>query len=1369
MSDSVKVPVDLVVDLDTSKINLGDFQKDIEAKLSNIKSVMKEVFSGIDASKATKPLLNGVKAVESGVLKLEKANNDFSKSVLKAAKSTDGYKELESKVKKAQHTLDMRRETLNAQKSYIESPEFKTSGAYVQDQHIQQYNQYVREYNAQLQVVNELQDQLNSRVYEFAKAATGEPQIKLTEATRNLATALSGLSQAAGNFDDNFSTNKTSQEYQELEKQATKLTEKLKENNEKSKELADSPRATVGQWENLQRSTKKTSSELDSILRKMRELVKSGNALAVGDDTSGLTAQIKSMDTTRRNIAGHGSKLGTVDARANEVYPYSVEYEEELKNFEKIEQAIEKLNAKYKELHALGKLTPDGLAKMKYEAEQLQGKLDTSGNELLEMVNNGSAFKLGQGDVKNELEVINGNLNESKIKLNEIAGASANFGTSLRSVGPAITHLSKSVNNLAKGFLKALTGCIKLGKQGKSTGKGLSGVFNKLQKNVLMYGLGFRTAYYAIKRLRTLFIKEFQLMAQSSDEMGSQVRSLTMSFNRLKGTLGVAFQPLANVVIPILKTAMDYLTGLLETVGRFMATLTGQSYVFKAVAKNIDSVGESAKEAKKQLGSYDKLDVISKDNGSDGGDDLGVDYEKVGLDGGSNFAKMIKEAWEKQDFTQVGLTIGNKLVEALNSVPWDAIREKAVGLANSIATAINGFFSAPDLGQSIGNSIANALGTAIDFAHKFITTINFEQIGQTVGNAINSFIDKMTAEDSWAKLGQSLSKTLRGIAESIKTALETVNWDEVGQSIGTYISNIEWGKVIFDFTTLVGAILKAIGEALIGWAKKDPLSAILVTLIVALAGALTAAAKVFSILKTFTEIKKVLGAVKGIPGGGKGGATGGTGGAAEDIGKIATDTEKVSGATSNLTSKLTSLIKNLALGLVVLLEIAAAAVIFVGAIWAIGKLLDEVRIAWEPVLEHGDTVTAAMLIGTALLVVIGAAVAGLGYLSTYLIGPLLLGIIVLVELGVAAAVFIGEVILIGALLQQVIKAWEPVLANSATVEYGIKRGTELLIAIGVVTALLGAATVATAGALPLAIALGTALLVELAVAFIEFCDSLIDVADKLQELAPVLRDLNGILPGLETDMHDFTEFMKGFTGEIVKFTGSSTISGISTTIGKVVSFFTADPIKTLQKEVDKQTGQFNKLVPALEKINPQIDKAIKLVGDYKAKMGSFGDATGSGSGGLIGSITGGAKTAVNGLLDMIERMTNGIIKGINALIRGLNKIKFDVPSWVPAIGGKKLGFNIKEIAQVSIPKLAQGAVIPPNREFLAMLGDQKHGTNIEAPLDTIKQALAEVMAEFGRGSNNPIILQLDGKTVAKVVWDEEAKYYKQTGKYSPAY
>lgn len=57
----------------------------------------------------------------------------------------------------------------------------------------------------------------------------------------------------------------------------------------------------------------------------------------------------------------------------------------------------------------------------------------------------------------------------------------------------------------------------------------------------------------------------------------------------------------------------------------------------------------------------------------------------------------------------------------------------------------------------------------------------------------------------------------------------------------------------------------------------------------------------------------------------------------------------------------------------------------------------------------------------------------------------------------------------------------------------------------------------------------------------------------------------------------------------------------------------------------------------------------------------------------------------------------------------------------------------------SIPRLAQGAVLPANKPFLAMVGEQRHGTNVEAPLGTIKQALAEVLAQMGGGDREVVI------------------------------
>ena len=111
-------------------------------------------------------------------------------------------------------------------------------------------------------------------------------------------------------------------------------------------------------------------------------------------------------------------------------------------------------------------------------------------------------------------------------------------------------------------------------------------------------------------------------------------------------------------------------------------------------------------------------------------------------------------------------------------------------------------------------------------------------------------------------------------------------------------------------------------------------------------------------------------------------------------------------------------------------------------------------------------------------------------------------------------------------------------------------------------------------------------------------------------------------------------------------------------------------------------------------------------------------------------ITSTIKTAVNGIIGFINRMISAVVTGINTVINALNGLSFDLPD---IFGGGHVGFNISTLTAPQIPYLAQGAVIPANREFLAVLGDQRSGTNVEAPLDTIKQAVAEVMEDLQAG------------------------------------
>lgn len=139
------------------------------------------------------------------------------------------------------------------------------------------------------------------------------------------------------------------------------------------------------------------------------------------------------------------------------------------------------------------------------------------------------------------------------------------------------------------------------------------------------------------------------------------------------------------------------------------------------------------------------------------------------------------------------------------------------------------------------------------------------------------------------------------------------------------------------------------------------------------------------------------------------------------------------------------------------------------------------------------------------------------------------------------------------------------------------------------------------------------------------------------------------------------------------------------------------------------------------------------------------------------------KGIFNGLGSIVQGIINGIYAVINGVIRAINNIHFTIPDWIPKFGGKRIGFSLKELTPPQVPWLAKGAVIPPNAPFLAMLGDQKHGTNIEAPLSTIEEAVERVMSRHGNTSDERVIallsqileavlgIEIDGAALSKAI------------------
>lgn len=125
----------------------------------------------------------------------------------------------------------------------------------------------------------------------------------------------------------------------------------------------------------------------------------------------------------------------------------------------------------------------------------------------------------------------------------------------------------------------------------------------------------------------------------------------------------------------------------------------------------------------------------------------------------------------------------------------------------------------------------------------------------------------------------------------------------------------------------------------------------------------------------------------------------------------------------------------------------------------------------------------------------------------------------------------------------------------------------------------------------------------------------------------------------------------------------------------------------------------------------------------------------------------------DGFVQTIKDALNIGISLVNKFIDWINEhLVIRIPKVTIPFLGTFGGQEIRPFTIPNIPYLAQGAVIPPNREFLAVLGDQKQGNNIEAPESLIRRIVREETANLG-GGEQTVILQLDRDQLGKVVYN----------------
>ena len=754
--------------------------------------------------------------------------------------------------------------------------------------------------------------------------------------------------------------------------------------------------------------------------------------------------------------------------------------------------------------------------------------------------------------------------------------------------------------------------------------------------------LGIETSVQNMTQAEKSQLRYYAMMTQVTQAQGDMARTLQSPANMLrvlKMQLNLVARELGNLFIPILRAVLPPLIAVASAIRAVISAIAslfgiemqapdwGDSFeqiggIGSAGEDFEDSMGgaaDSAKEIKKYLAGFDELNVLPSPNegaggggaGGIGGGGGGFDLDLPGYDFLKNAVTEEIDKWKQKLEPFV-----NWIIENL-----DIIKDAAIGIGGALAgwaisktviDAVGGISSAfSKLSGVAGGAGFLAIAGLLADVNRFIDAINdisknganFSNVSSAISELMGiagdlSILSGHTGIGGALKIVQGIGEVISAIADMRTEGIkwENVSYAAIGVSnlaIGIGLASKNWALVGAGFTfqgivTVVEEVKDIINACKTGnWEDVN-----WVTL--AIGG-----------IEVVGGLATAIGKFKGF--------TRGAGNLSDTQTALDTMTqsaETLSTGTSGLSIKMKDLAKNVGLGVVVLGEAAAGAILFTGAIAILGWELGKVAETWQPVIDNAGTVGIAVLTGTVLIGAVGAACYGLGTLGATVAANVGIGTAILLELGVATGLFAAEIWAIGKGLDEVGKAWQPVLDNGEAIATGIGLGTALLVGIGVVTAALGTATVASAGALPIAIGLGTAILVELSAAFVLFTDGIVAVADELSNnLAPSLSSLNEKLPTLKTDTHNFTSYMSELAKEIADYADSMGSITWDTIVGNFRSLFAKNPIKTFSDDVGAIAKDTNDLNSNLATANGELENAVGLLTTYNNFMSQMEDLT----------------------------------------------------------------------------------------------------------------------------------------------------------------
>lgn len=490
------------------------------------------------------------------------------------------------------------------------------------------------------------------------------------------------------------------------------------------------------------------------------------------------------------------------------------EYQKVQSKIADVNKELGKYQEKEKKLQALGVSKESSeWRKLKNDISRTSDTVKDYKAQANQMVSDGTAFTRGYSIPKEIFKGIGkGALGLGNLGLNAAQKGWGGLKKIISGTASALTKVTTVIKRTSGAFaalIQKFTSGIPILRRFTGATKSASGGLGGGLKNILKYAFGIRSLFALVNKLRSALVDGFKNLAQYSGETNNSISMLMSSLTQLKNAFAAAFAPILNVVAPILSSLIQKIISVVNTFGQLTSALTGKGTYITAkkvqqdYAKSLNNNASSAKNAQKAnkdlqrtiLG-FDQINKMDDNSSSDDSGNNGADTSG-GLSPSDMFetkeipskikglADLIKQAWKEADFTKIGEMVGEKLNAALQSIPWDKIKNTCNKIAKSVATFLNGFLETVDW-KLVGNTLAQGINTAFGMADTFARNFHWDSLGKAIGNGINGALGGL----DWNLIRGTVRNISKGITDTLNSFIQTTNWGLVGRSFGNGINTI---------------------------------------------------------------------------------------------------------------------------------------------------------------------------------------------------------------------------------------------------------------------------------------------------------------------------------------------------------------------------------------------------------------------------------------------------------------------------------------------------------------------------------------------------------------------------------------------------